>query len=1272
MEGKIDSQGRLSEAVTIKSEDGRFGVTVDIGTKAVDKDGDALERLTLDRPKSIPEPPEGKENIAIADFGPDGATFDTPVTITLGYDPETLPDEISPQELVIAYYDEENEQWIDLADITVDTLKHTVSGSVNHFTLFAIQVLLTAIPPEEETGRPGGESATPEEEAGTSPVRQVFDLPALYHRFQDIIGQEVWVLGYYGEPGFSHSGAAFLVQEFDLLLSAKAMPSDSFARLNGNIPGSEASGAALLIHGIVRDYAQVYPDVYQPEPVPLLTVYDYKILEVTAPGGELIDALAWSPYQDTGHRFEAELVSFLGGIAFPIPIARDRDNTSEAGWSQASDCDRVLIISGGLDDSQNHSMYADNVKAIYEKMAGFGFSNDQIDVVYYTGNAGDIQVGGRNIVDAAATKENIRAIIERYLREMNPSCSLEIFITDHGTGYDGSNWNGTRMATSGSSENGPSSTTYPESRFTLNGVDWLWEGAEFTDSSGRSWAYEKHRFTGEVRLFLREGTSWVYKGNDADGDGSFEEHELGTDINGDGDNTDNYGFTVSSIEAMATHSSGEWDDDRDGNTDLKFNWVGGKLVAQRFINGAWQTIGEDTNGDDKLDAADGGIDWNGDGNKNGQVGFHEGINLLGRNVLWDDEFADMLRPLAERGIHINCIMQQCFSGGFIDNLTGIVEWIGTFADETTSHWAHVVDGKHVAVDLHHFLRNITSLDPLSWGSHWTAAVAENQRVLDNSYPGATAAQKAKWVNHSQTGGTPAVETGTTYKRHDDGMYSISLRLPTDRADSIYDFEIILGLQSDRWQVSLTEGLGFPEGLPEGLDTELVPGGVRVFSTQPLGPTPLHIRMRAPEGTEISRIELTDENHRKVGYATPSTEDIPETNPMDVGLSVTVEDENNPDTCESQGVLTIKGTAKDATGSCTIAMAEIYIDGELANRTRFSKDSADPRTVAIADWTETYTRRVSPGRHVVRLVVTNWYGQKTVREEEITCCEGYDRVNAVSDTTPVQMSVTPSILMEGYAPDCTATFSVTWRAMAPGQQVTLKAAWLKINGAVVATSVPPPGTPLPTNDYRFGLPSFNDPSTPRPVPTADDTAYSLGGFYSCAVQPNSTVTVEIIALGSDCKYYAQAWERPIPGCPDAPVVFIPCFGADTLVLMADGSAKKISDMEIGNVVKTWDSDTGKVITGCVTSVNSGKADHYYLVNGELKVTPPHPFLTIDRGWVPIEELQPGDRIVGINGNTVIATIERVEESQEIYNIGLAETGTFFVSTEGINYYLVKER
>jgi len=112
IEDIIDSEGILSEEVTLESQDGGFAVNISAGITALDEDGNPLDELTLDSPDEIPQPPAGIKNIAVADFGPDGATFDEPVEVTLSYDPETLPAGASPSDLIIAYYDEENEQWV--------------------------------------------------------------------------------------------------------------------------------------------------------------------------------------------------------------------------------------------------------------------------------------------------------------------------------------------------------------------------------------------------------------------------------------------------------------------------------------------------------------------------------------------------------------------------------------------------------------------------------------------------------------------------------------------------------------------------------------------------------------------------------------------------------------------------------------------------------------------------------------------------------------------------------------------------------------------------------------------------------------------------------------------------------------------------------------------------------------------------------------------------------------------------------------------------------
>ena len=67
------------------------------------------------------------------------------ITLTITYDPESLPDGASEEELYIAYWD--STEWV-AVESTVDTEANTVSAELSHFTQFA--VIGTVTPPVEE------------------------------------------------------------------------------------------------------------------------------------------------------------------------------------------------------------------------------------------------------------------------------------------------------------------------------------------------------------------------------------------------------------------------------------------------------------------------------------------------------------------------------------------------------------------------------------------------------------------------------------------------------------------------------------------------------------------------------------------------------------------------------------------------------------------------------------------------------------------------------------------------------------------------------------------------------------------------------------------------------------------------------------------------------------------------------------------------------------------------------------------------------------------
>lgn len=134
----IDSNGRVLTTIRATSVDGMLTIEIPEGTIALDKNGESLDVLEIDIDTSPPDPPEGSNIIGLSyDFQPKGATFDPPITISWSYDPDVLPEGVIEEELVIAYYDEEAGEWIELV-CTVDTVNNTITATIDHFTVFAI------------------------------------------------------------------------------------------------------------------------------------------------------------------------------------------------------------------------------------------------------------------------------------------------------------------------------------------------------------------------------------------------------------------------------------------------------------------------------------------------------------------------------------------------------------------------------------------------------------------------------------------------------------------------------------------------------------------------------------------------------------------------------------------------------------------------------------------------------------------------------------------------------------------------------------------------------------------------------------------------------------------------------------------------------------------------------------------------------------------------------------------------------------------------------
>ncbi len=82
---------------------------------------------------------------SVYDFTPSGQTFTNPVTISIKYDPNTLPKGTNPADLTLAYLSSDG-TWVDVADATVDTTNHTISCQTTHFSPWTNKFRTTSIP----------------------------------------------------------------------------------------------------------------------------------------------------------------------------------------------------------------------------------------------------------------------------------------------------------------------------------------------------------------------------------------------------------------------------------------------------------------------------------------------------------------------------------------------------------------------------------------------------------------------------------------------------------------------------------------------------------------------------------------------------------------------------------------------------------------------------------------------------------------------------------------------------------------------------------------------------------------------------------------------------------------------------------------------------------------------------------------------------------------------------------------------------------------------
>jgi len=140
------------DLIEFTSQDGLLSLLITEGTTALDAEGEPLTSVEFTADENPPSP--GKASIIGQAYNlePDGARFDPPITLTWRYTTADIPEVVAEENLVIAYYDEDADEWVVLDDSDVDPTEDIIRASVEHLTTFAIlATAATSSPPAEAT-----------------------------------------------------------------------------------------------------------------------------------------------------------------------------------------------------------------------------------------------------------------------------------------------------------------------------------------------------------------------------------------------------------------------------------------------------------------------------------------------------------------------------------------------------------------------------------------------------------------------------------------------------------------------------------------------------------------------------------------------------------------------------------------------------------------------------------------------------------------------------------------------------------------------------------------------------------------------------------------------------------------------------------------------------------------------------------------------------------------------------------------------------------------
>jgi hypothetical protein len=186
--------------------------------------------------------------------------------------------------------------------------------------------------------------------------------------------------------------------------------------------------------------------------------------------------------------------------------------------------------------------------------------------------------------------------------------------------------------------------------------------------------------------------------------------------------------------------------------------------------------------------------------------------------------------------------------------------------------------------------------------------------------------------------------------------------------------------------------------------------------------------------------------------------------------------------------------------------------------------------------------------------------------------------------------------------------------------------------------------------------LNGPHVEVPCPANIKNAFKLGTLIGCLMMKSVS---------------AQLQNNPLP----PPEQIVPaiggngpaCLGPDTMILLADGSRERISDVLIGNVVRCGanSSDIARVDRIFSATSDIVRSIRFECLAtgdvGKLNTTDEHLFWVDGAGWTAARDLRVGDRLLQpTGGNAIITANQPLQEKSEVYTLWLGNDHAFYAN------------